>query len=182
MKSRFICVVSSPNLWEDHHHLILSLRPVMGIQRAGYQTVQSAGKIQNVPLAHLELAVAAEGKRWLLAGGQITGRDASGLLHLHPGFSSFRSSSLFICLFIIFCHYVCCVACQQYSPPPPFYFPLRQRIITLCSIPDPLLSVGSYLELEIGPKTLHQCPSPSYLPLPTFIKTSAFISCWVIQA
>ncbi|TWW61153.1 hypothetical protein D4764_05G0012430 [Takifugu flavidus] len=32
----------------------------MGIQRAGYQTVQSAGKIQNVPLAHLELAVAAE--------------------------------------------------------------------------------------------------------------------------
>ncbi|CAB1415732.1 unnamed protein product [Pleuronectes platessa] len=33
----------------------------MGIQRAGYQTVQSAGKIQNVPLAHLELAVAAEG-------------------------------------------------------------------------------------------------------------------------
>lgn len=117
MKSRFICVVSSPNLWEDHHHLILSLRPVMGIQRAGYQTVQSAGKIQNVPLAHLELAVAAEGKRWLLAGGQITGRDASGLHHLHPGFSSFRSSSLFICLFIIFFHYVCCVACQQHFPP-----------------------------------------------------------------
>lgn len=102
MKSRFICVVSSPNLWEDHHHLILSLRPVMGIQRAGYQTVQSAGKIQNVPLAHLELAVAAEGEQWLLAGGQITGRDASGLHSLHPGFSSFRSSSLFICLFIIF--------------------------------------------------------------------------------
>lgn len=120
MKSRFICVVSSPNLWEDHHHLILSLRPVMGIQRAGYQTVQSAGKIQNVPLAHLELAVAAEGKRWLLAGGQITGRDASGLHHLHPGFSSFRSSSLFICLFIIFFHYVCCVACQQHPPTPPF--------------------------------------------------------------
>lgn len=44
----------------------------MGIQRAGYQTVQSAGKIQNVPLAHLELAVAAEGEQWLLAGGQIT--------------------------------------------------------------------------------------------------------------
>lgn len=120
MKSRFICVVSSPNLWEDHHHLILSLRPVMGIQRAGYQTVQSAGKIQNVPLAHLELAVAAEGKQWLLAGGQITGRDASGLHHLHPGFSSFRSSSLFICLFIIFFHYVCCVPCQQHPHPPPF--------------------------------------------------------------
>lgn len=44
MKSRFICIVSSPNLWEDHHHLILSLRPVMGIQRAGYHTAQSAGK------------------------------------------------------------------------------------------------------------------------------------------
>lgn len=121
MKSRFICVVSSPNLWEDHHHLILSLRPVMGIQRAGYQTVQSAGKIQNVPLAHLELAVAAEGEQWLLAGGQITGRDASGLHSLHPGFSSFRSSSLFICLFIIFFHYVCCVAFQlhffSFSPP-----------------------------------------------------------------
>lgn len=109
MKSRFICVVSSPNLWEDHHHLILSLRPVMGIQRAGYQTVQSAGKIQNVPLAHLELAVAAEGEQWLLAGGQITGRDASGLHSLHPGFSSFRSSSLFICLFIIF--FPLCVLC-----------------------------------------------------------------------
>ena len=72
MKSRFICVVSSPNLWEDHHHLILSLRPVMGIQREGYQTVQSAGKIQNVPLAHLELSAAAEGEQWLLAGSQIT--------------------------------------------------------------------------------------------------------------
>lgn len=114
MKSRFICVVSSPNLWEDHHHLILSLRPVMGIQRAGYQTVQSAGKIQNVPLAHLELAVTAEGEQWLLAGGQITGRDASGLHSLHPGFSSFRSSSLFICLFIIFFHYARCVAFQQH--------------------------------------------------------------------
>lgn len=44
MKSRFIRAVSAPNSWEDHHHLILSLRPVMGIQRAGYQTVQSAGK------------------------------------------------------------------------------------------------------------------------------------------
>lgn len=125
MKSRFICVVSSPNLWEDHHHLILSLRPVMGIQRAGYQTVQSAGKIQNVPLAHLELAVAAEGEQWLLAGGQITGRDASGLHSLHPGFSSFRSSSLFICLFIIFFHYVCCVAFQQhflgFFSPLPFF-------------------------------------------------------------
>ncbi|KAJ4942249.1 hypothetical protein JOQ06_012115, partial [Pogonophryne albipinna] len=40
----------------------------MGIQRAGYQTVQSAGKIQNVPLAHLELAVAAEDDgRWRAA-------------------------------------------------------------------------------------------------------------------
>lgn len=165
MKSRFICVVSSPNLWEDHHHLILSLRPVMGIQRAGYQTVQSAGKIQNVPLAHLELAVAAEGKQWLLAGGQITGRDASGLRHLHPGFSSFRPSSLFICLFIIFFHYVCYVACQH----PPL-FPLHQRIITPRWTPDPLLSVGSYLKLEIGPKTLHQCPSPAIFPSQLLLK------------
>lgn len=44
MKSRFICTVSSLNLWEDHHRLILSLRPAMGIRRAGYQTAQSAGK------------------------------------------------------------------------------------------------------------------------------------------
>ena len=106
MKSRFIRVVSSPNLWEDHHHFILSLRPVMGIQREGYQTVQSAGKTQKTCRWHIwSVAVAAEGEQWLLAGGQITGRDASGLRTrrtLHPGFSSFGSSSLFICLFIIF--------------------------------------------------------------------------------
>lgn len=71
MKSRFICIVSSPNLWEDHHHLILSLRPVMGIQRAGYQTAQSAGKSRNVQLAHLDRAATAEGEQWLLASGQI---------------------------------------------------------------------------------------------------------------
>lgn len=63
MKSRFICIVSSPNLWEDHHHLILSLRPVMGIQRAGYQTVQSAGKSRNVQLAHLDGAATAESEQ-----------------------------------------------------------------------------------------------------------------------
>lgn len=131
MKSRFICIVSSPNLWEDHHHLILSLRPVMGIQRAGYQTVQSAGKIQNVPLAHLELAVAAEGEQWLLAGGQITGRDASGLHCLHPGFSSFRSSSLFICLFIFFPFDVlCCISTALFTIF--FFLPQHQRIIALC--------------------------------------------------
>jgi len=70
MKSRFICIVSSPNLWEDHHHLILSLRPVMGIQRAGYQTAQSAGKSRDVQLAHLDGAAAAEGEQWLLASSQ----------------------------------------------------------------------------------------------------------------
>lgn len=52
MKSRFIRAVSAPNSWEDHHHLILSLRPVMGIQRAGYQTVQSAGKTCAQTRAH----------------------------------------------------------------------------------------------------------------------------------
>ncbi len=52
MKSRFIRAVSAPNSWEDHHHLILSLRPVMGIQRAGYQTVQSAGKTCTQTYAH----------------------------------------------------------------------------------------------------------------------------------
>ena len=136
MKSRFICVVSSPNLWEDHHHLILSLRPVMGIQRAGYQTVQSAGKIRNVPLAHLELAAAAEGEQWLLAGGQFTGRDASALHSLHPGFSSFRSSSLFICLFIFFS--VMCVAIQLH---------FQISALSLCSRPfrPTPLSLGSYL-------------------------------------
>lgn len=93
----------------------------MGIQRAGYQTVQSAGKIQkNVPLAHLELAVAAEGEQWLLAGGQITGRDASGLRSLHPSFSSFGSSSLFICLFIIFSPLcaLCCISTALFKAPP----------------------------------------------------------------
>lgn len=139
MKSRFIRVVSSPNLWEDHHHLILSLRPVMGIQRAGYQTVQSAGKIQNVPLAHLELAVAAEGEQWLLAGGQITGRDASGLHSLHPGFSSFRSSSLFICLFIIFS--IMCAALHFNSTFYSFSPPQHQHIITLRSRPSTHLSL-----------------------------------------
>lgn len=74
MKSRFICIVSSPNLWEDHHHLILSLRPVMGIQRAGYQTAQSAGKSRNVQLAHLDWAATAEGEQWLLASRQIARR------------------------------------------------------------------------------------------------------------
>ncbi|KAI4820888.1 hypothetical protein KUCAC02_028846 [Chaenocephalus aceratus] len=55
----------------------------MGIQRAGYQTVQSAGKIQNVPLAHLELAVAAEGESEAknrdmaeAVMGQVSGEDA----------------------------------------------------------------------------------------------------------
>ncbi|CAF91557.1 unnamed protein product [Tetraodon nigroviridis] len=74
----------------------------MGIQRAGYQTVQSAGKIQNVPLAHLELAVAAEDKRWLLADivmggkretvivveaviGQVKGEDAKSSGQQVPG-------------------------------------------------------------------------------------------------
>jgi len=80
MKSRFICIVSSPNLWEDHHHLILSLRPVMGIQRAGYQTAQSAGRSRSVQLAHLDGAAAAEGERWLLAGGQA----AAGAGGAHP--------------------------------------------------------------------------------------------------
>lgn len=136
MKSRFICVVSSPNLWEDHHHLILSLRPVMGIQRAGYQTVQSAGKIQNVPLAHLELAVAAEGEQWLLAGGQITGRDASGLHSLHPGFSSFRSSSLFICLFIIFS--IMCAVLHFNST---FYFFHTISALSHCARPSTHLSL-----------------------------------------
>lgn len=134
MKSRFICIVSSPNLWEDHHHLILSLRPVMGIQRAGYQTVQSAGKIQNVPLAHLELAVAAEGEQWLLAGGQITGRDASGLRCLHPGFSSFRPSSLFICLFIFFL-LMFCVAFQHHFL---LFFSFFLRISVLSHYARPL--------------------------------------------
>lgn len=163
----------------------------MGIQRAGYQTVQSAGKIQkNVPLAHLELAVAAEGEQWLLAGGQITGRDASGLRSLHPGFSSFGSSSLFICLFIIFSP-LCALRCISTAlfkalPPPRSFLSQRQQqqqsAITRRETLDPPLSVGSYLQLEIGPKTLHQCPSASYLLLPTFIKTSAFISSRVIQA
>lgn len=58
----------------------------------------------------------------------------------------------------------------------------QQSAITWRETLDPPLSVGSYLQLEIGPKTLHQCPSPSYLLLPTFIKTSAFISSRVIQA
>lgn len=169
----------------------------MGIQRAGYQTVQSAGKIQkNVPLAHLELAVAAEGEQWLLAGGQITGRDASGLRSLHPGFSSFGSSSLFICLFIIFSP-LCALRCistalfkaspPPHRPPPLSFLSQRQQqqqqsALTWRETLDPPLSVGSYLQLEIGPETLHQCPSPSYLLLPTFIKTSAFISSRVIQA
>lgn len=140
MKSRFICVVSSPNLWEDHHHLILSLRLVMGIQRAGYQTVQSAGKIQNVPLAHLELAAAAEGEQWLLAGGQFTGRDASALHSLHPGFSSFRSSSLFICLFMIFFYYGCCFSTALFNF-------LHISVLSPCSRPlrPTSLSLGSYL-------------------------------------
>lgn len=48
--------------------------------------------------------------------------------------------------------------------------------------PPSSLSSAPYLEVEIGPKTLHQCPSASYLQLPTFIKTSALISSQVIQA
>ena len=49
----------------------------MGIQRAGYQTVQSAGKSRkkNVPTPHLEPTASAECELWLLAGGQIIRRE-----------------------------------------------------------------------------------------------------------
>lgn len=100
MKSRFICIVSSPNLWEDHHHLILSLRPVMGIQRAGYQTAQSAGKSRNVQLAHLDRAATAEGEQWLLASGQIAA-DAGGS-HLQPPLPASLSLSPLPPLFFFF--------------------------------------------------------------------------------
>ena len=104
----------------------------MGIQREGYQTVQSAGKTQKTCRWHIwSVAVAAEGEQWLLAGGQITGRDASGLPHpprtLHPSFSSFGSSSLFICLFIIFPLSLACFPSSPFNVL--FAFRLRFQMI-----------------------------------------------------
>lgn len=57
-------------------------------------------------MAHLELDATAEGELWMLAGGQITGREKKSesvkMKVIHPGFSLFRLSLLFICLFIFF--------------------------------------------------------------------------------
>lgn len=137
MKSRFICIVSSPNLWEDHHHLILSLRPVMGIQRAGYQTAQSAGKSRDVQLAHLDGAAAAEGEQWLLASSQSSQPcRAQPRAHQHTAllclgfFFSFYENQIFIASF----------NCS----PLPFF--------TALIVP-----------LEYGLETAHPCPSLCYL-------------------
>lgn len=94
MKSRFICVVSSRNLWEDHHHLILSLRPTLGIRRAGYQTAQSAGKSRDVRLAHLDWAADSRGEQWRLARGQMACRRAQLLLANRPDRHAASSLSL----------------------------------------------------------------------------------------
>lgn len=139
MKSRFICAVSAPNLWEDHHHLILSLRPVMGIQRAGYQTVQSAGKTHppthTHTYTHTQTHTHTQGSaqthwkkswcRWHIWSsmpqlrvsygcwqgaksqeerkyGEEKKSESVKMKVIHPGFSLFRLSLLFICLFIFF--------------------------------------------------------------------------------
>ena len=53
---------------------------------------------------------------WAMAAGGKPNysRDASGLHCLHPGFSSFRPSSLFICLFIIFPIMCVCVCFARF--------------------------------------------------------------------
>lgn len=91
MKSRFICIVSSPNLWEDHHHLILSLRPVMGIQRAGYQTAQSAGKSGT---CSWHIWTEPPQPRWTMAPGQQPELTAA---QLSPASSS---STALLCLLL----------------------------------------------------------------------------------
>lgn len=139
MKSRFICIVSSPNLWEDHHHLILSLRPAMGIQRAGYHTAQSAGKGRDVPLAHLDGAAAAQGERWLLATLQIA--------------ADWRGSSP-----------PPSTAPLHTSPPLFFFFFYENQIFiapfNCSSLP---FFTALIVPLEYGLETAHPCPSLCYL-------------------
>lgn len=148
MKSRFICIVSSPNLWEDHHHLILSLRPVMGIQRAGYQTAQSAGKSRDVKLAHLDGAAAAEGEQWLLASSQSSQPcRAQPRAHQHTAL---------LCLGF-------------------FFFLLRESDFhCFIQLLSSAIFYSSYRSLGIWPWDSSSV-SFAVLSLLTFIKTSAFI-------
>lgn len=139
MKSRFICVVSSRNLWEDHHHLILSLRPTLGIRRAGYQTAQSAGKSRDVRLAHLDWAADSRGEQWRLARGQMACRRAQLLLANRPDRHAASSLSLSL-----------------------FFYENQIFIASLNRAPLPFFT-ALIVPLEYGLETAHLCPSPCYL-------------------
>lgn len=68
------------------------------------------------------------------------------------------------------------------NTPPPLFFPSTSAYYHTTLDPRPTSLCWFLSQARNRPQDTSSVSFTSYLPLPTFIKTSAFISCWVIQA